>query len=166
MAEIIVTKKDIQYSVLIDDSDFELVSKHKWYIITTGGAIKSNYAYAHIDKKFTGMHRLITGIYDKNIIIDHIDRNGLNNCRANLRKASISQNNANRSSAKKARSSFLGVSKHNNRWRATIGFKGKNHKLGLYKTEQEAAIAYDKKAKEFYGEFANINFKDSTTNLL
>ena len=152
----------------IDNEDFELVNSFKWYIQK---AKISNTTYARIDYVIKGvitvtfMHRLILGLTDTKILVDHIDHNGLNNQKNNLRIVNHSQNMANRRSRENSSSKYLGVSifrrhyKNNNYtyWQALIQKDKKLIRLGLFKNEVDAAIAYNKKAIELHGEFANLN---------
>jgi len=106
------------------------------------------------------MHREIMNPED-NFVIDHIDKDGLNNQKSNLRKATVSQNNSNRRSQVGSKSKYLGVSfyKKTSKWVAFISYGGrnKNKHLGYHKTEKEAALAYNNAALKYHGEFANIN---------
>lgn len=118
------------------------------------------------------MSRFIMQEKEANIFIDHKDGNGLNNQRENLRRATISQNNANKRAT--GNSSFLGVhykiyknkkrkdgtrsSAEFPKWYSSIRINGKSKFIGHFPTEEEAARAYDFKAKEVHGEFARLNF--------
>ena len=106
------------------------------------------------------MHRLILDIYDPQIIIDHINRNGLDNRKINLRICNISQNSCNsRKTAFRCTSVFKGVSfvRRINKWRAYIVKHSKQYHLGLFSSEIEAAKAYNNKALELFGEYACLN---------
>lgn len=146
-----------QFYAQVDDSNFDELNKHRWYPIKD-----HNTFYAVRMKRENGtfkmyiMHRVIMGAKDGEIV-DHQDRNGLNNQEYNLRKCTHSQNMANRKSAKNSSSKYLGVTwnKALRKWKATVQDKY----LGYYAVEEDAARAYDEKAKELFGEFANLNFK-------
>ena len=147
---------------LVDDEDFEYLNQWKWM----AWKVRS-YFYAarrlpgkrNDSRKLILMHRQIINP-PVNFEVDHHDRNTLNNQRNNLRIATRSQNSANRKSC--GTSKFLGVCIIKNRGysyiRAGIKIDGKNFHIGTFKTEEEAALAYDKKAIETHGEFANLNF--------
>jgi len=92
----------------------------------------------------------------KKLVVDHIDCNPLNNCKANLRQCTPSQNCAN---VRKRKNKFKGVSfnKKNQKFVAQIMHEGKYHWLGYFEKETDAARAYNAKAKELFGEFAFLN---------
>jgi hypothetical protein len=109
------------------------------------------------------VHRLVATEFIENPAdkpcVDHIDRCKLNNFAVNLRWCTSSENNANRSKRANATSQFVGVNwaKHQKKWRSRINIQKKYIHIGYYSDEREAARAYDRKALELYGEFANIN---------
>jgi len=90
-----------------------------------------------------------------------MEQNGIKNKRSNLRTCTSTQNTANQRK-RKGSSNFKGVSwyKREQKWRAGIGYKGKDFHLGYFNDELEAAKAYDKAAKDLWGEFANLNFEN------
>ena len=92
-------------------------------------------------------------------IVDHIDRDALNDKIENLRGAIREQNSRNRTSAKGSTSQYLGVSKDDNRWVVNISINKKQTFLGSFDDEKEAALAYDEVAFKHFGEFANLNIK-------
>ncbi len=148
---------------LVDDSDFEWLNQWEWYALKDSNMF---YAYRHvtINKKQTivAMHREILRLEHKDgKQIDHIDRNGLNNQRFNLRLCDYRQNQANQILRKNSSSKFKGVywNKVCRKWQAQIGYNGKTIYLGLFTDKIEAGKVYDKKAIELFGRFANINFK-------
>lgn len=144
----------------VDDEDYDYLNQWKWYAknggVTYYAARKLHY------KPYMLMHRVILNT-PPNLQVDHIDHNGLNNQKSNLRNCTQSQNNMNSRTFKKKASKYRGVScpKIGNRYYiySHITINNKTIHLGSFKTEIEAAIAYDKKAKELFGEFANLNFK-------
>jgi hypothetical protein len=109
------------------------------------------------------MHRLILGVTDSSIEIDHRDGNGLNNTRHNLRIATSQQNAFNRKKRSDGKlSQYKGVSKRSetNRrpWYAFICIDGKQKIIGAFDSELEAARAYDASAALHFGAFARLNF--------
>jgi hypothetical protein len=96
------------------------------------------------------------------MVVDHINGDTLDNRRANLRICSVSQNAMNQAPQRIKRSKYKGVTRHKKKWLSQINQrvagKQKHTHLGLYDSEEDAARAYDKKAKELYGEFALLNF--------
>jgi hypothetical protein len=104
------------------------------------------------------MHRLILGA-PEGVLVDHVDGDGLNNTRANLRLCTSSQNAAN-IKAVWGCSRYKGVSPHSasSRWQVILTYMGERIYLGLFDDEEEAARAYDRKALELRGEYAHLNF--------
>jgi len=93
------------------------------------------------------------------LFVDHIDHNGLNNRRSNLRLCTLAQNNRNMVS-RTGSSKYKGVCWHGGtkKWNAKIRLNRKCYHIGLFTDEIAAAKAYDKKAKELHGQFACLNF--------
>ncbi len=148
---------------IVDPDDFERLNKHKWY------AVKStNTFYAgrnkRVGKKYIsiGMHREV--IHPPgHLLVDHINHNGLDNRKANLRLATCSQNNYNRIHFIKSKSSkYTGVSwqKQRKKWIVLIRYNKKRKYIGYFEDEIQAAMAYDKAAKKYHKEFASLNFPD------
>jgi hypothetical protein len=140
---------------LIDDEDVALVTAHRW-VHTPGRNGRSGYAMTRINGRTTYMHRLILGVTDRWEQVDHCDRNGLNNTRANLRAATQSQNNANKAKQTGTVSSRKGVTYHKaaGKWMAQIMRDKHNYYLGLFESEDAAAEAYAIAARQHFGEFA------------
>lgn len=143
---------------LVDDVDFDCVNKHRW------AARKSRhlyYAQSKIDGKNVSLHAFLLNP-PSNVDIDHIDGNGLNNQRSNLRICSHMENMANQKRHSDSKSPFKGIwrAAHCDRWAAQLVFNGKKVYLGVYKNPADAALAYDKKAKELFGPFARLNFPE------
>jgi frataxin-like iron-binding protein CyaY len=149
MKQIKLTYKRV---ALIDDEDYELISKYHWYT----DYAKSGLIYARTNSGIR-MHRLILSVEDH---IDHIDGNGLNNQKLNLRVATYSQNAMNRRKKSHTSSRFKGVHFDSNtgKWRAQIQYKGKTFHMGSFDSEEEAATKYDLAAIDLFGEFARTNF--------
>lgn len=111
------------------------------------------------------MHRVIAGIADPQIYVDHEDGNGLNNSRSNIRACTNHQNQGNSQKRKQATTStFKGVCRLSNPrrwrspWKAAIRNMGTTITIGYFATEVEAAKAYDSAAREQWKEFAKTNF--------
>lgn len=153
-----------KYFAMVDDADYEWLNQWNWYALVTP---KTTYAFrdrANQHKKRLppiAMHRLILGITGRELIADHINHNGLDNQRANLRVATYKQNNGNKSPRANSTSKYLGVclDKNSGKWAASIGINYTVKRIGVFADEEEAARAYDTEAIKHYGEFANLNFK-------
>jgi len=142
---------------IIDDGDYEWINQWKWYAHIPHG--KNIYAVRTEKNKCKFMHREILGINDPKVFTDHINRNGLDNRRKNLRTCTIVENNRNHPSRKGSSSKYKGVSwnKKHNKWVAMIEKNRVNYYLGCFCDEKNAAIAYNQKAKELFGDFAWLN---------
>ena len=167
-----------QFFSMVDDEDYDWLMKSNWHTKISNNGKNTAYAarwHRKPDNTPSGikMHREIMGVTDPKIYVDHIDHNGLNNQKCNLRLCTHSQNGANRLSRKNSSSKYLGVCllRHKNTrkdgtivysegWCAKIRKNGKCQHIGMFKIEEDAAKAYDKKAKEIHGEFAKLNFPD------
>lgn len=146
---------------IVDEKDFDWLSQYKWHINNarlTFNAVRS--VKKNHRNSLVLMHREIMNC-PAGSFIDHINHNGLDNRRGNLRFVSIEQNNWNR---RKQRGTFTslykGVYYHKGRgkWSSKIKCKGKHIFIGWFDDEESAARAYDEKAKELFGEFACLNF--------
>jgi hypothetical protein len=149
MKEIILTRG---YVALIDDCDFELVSKYKWQANVHNHVV---YAGTDVNRTRILMHRLILQA-PKGILVDHIDHNGLNNTRDNLRLATRSQNGYNARLSKGNTSGVKGVywCNYYHKWCALIHTKEKRYHVGYFATLEEAAEATRIKRLELHGKFA------------
>lgn len=140
------------YKAIVDDEKYEWLTGFKWHVAIRGKKTKVYYA-ASTETKFRGfMHNLLLPC-PKGYMPDHVDGNGLNNQMSNLRIATRIQNAVNKPPYA---GRFKGVYKTGDKWRARIE---KNIHLGYFFTPEDAARAYDAKAKELWGEFAWLNFK-------
>lgn len=148
-AEIPLTKGK---TAIIDSEDFERVNKFKWYCSSNGYAVR----IAVVDGKRTAiqMHRFIMNT-PVGMETDHKDLDRLNNRKSNLRICTSSQNKAN--ATRKSESGFRGVRSYGKTFQARFTHGEKNLHLGMFKTAKDAALAYNKKAIEVYGEFARLN---------
>lgn len=140
---------------VIDDADFDLVGSFKWHTL-----MQPTNTYAVRNVKLQDgrwgterMHVVLTGWPET----DHANGDGLDNRRANLRRATRSQNSLNGSS-RGGSSPFKGVSLKEGRWRARIKVNYREIYLGRFSTPEEAAKAYDDAARDLAGEFAALNF--------
>lgn len=159
MKEILLSQGKI---ALIDDEDFEIVNRYKWYANKHRSTFyaRTNVRVGYKKRINIKMHRLILNLTDQNIIIDHVDGNGCNNQKDNLRICTNSQNQANRPKRKYSIALYKGISQSNSKkggWRAQIKINGRVKSLGYFNTQEQAALAYNEAAKIIHGEFANIN---------
>jgi len=146
--------------VVIDDSDFASVKNLKMYVYSLGGGKqKVKYCVFNLNGKSVFLHRFLMNA-KRGDIIDHINGNGLDNRKENLRFCTVSQNMFNRKKAFNSTSRYYGVSfdKHSKKWRSQIHTNGKSITFGRYDNEVDAAKAYDIRVKKYKGEFAKLTF--------
>lgn len=164
MKEIKLTRGAV---ALVDDEDFERLSKHKWSMVPgnrgtpyAAGAIKDENG----KWRFTRMHRFLMQAKDPSMVVDHINGNGLDNRRENMRLISQRENCINQPKPRKSKSGFRGVVFRKdcaNRYQAVIRIDGRVSSLGFYDTAEEAARVRDAKAREVQGELCGfLNFPE------
>ncbi len=148
---------------IVDPQDYDRLTKYKWHVHKaphTFYAVRSLTNGKKQPRKNAQMHNLIIKIPTA-MFIDHINHNGLDNRRANLRPATRTQNIWHRKKFNiPSRSRYKGVDwlKSQKRWRARIRVNHKRIYLGSFADEISAAQAYDDAAKRYHGEFAVLNF--------
>jgi hypothetical protein len=149
-------------TAVVDEEDFERVNQFKWTLQEGRTTF-----YAARNDKSTGkrvyvyLHRFIMGVEDSSIMVDHINGNGLDNRRENLRVCDNTKNQQNRGKKRSSGYKYKGIRKrykNSSRVSARIRHKGREIYLGTYPTEEEAARAYDRAALDLFGDFAQLNF--------
>ncbi len=144
----------------VDDEDYKYIKGHKWcahknhgnwYAVTNVKVSEGKWVYM-------SMHKLLMNI-QLGQQIDHIDQNGLNNNRSNLRIVSSQQNSFNRRSHRNSSSKYKGVSWHKsrNKWQAYVCFNGRLKYLGIFNDEKRAAEAYNIAASHQFGSYSCLN---------
>lgn len=138
----------------VDAADYEWLSQWKW-------RMQGGYAVRYEKKKLIYMHRQIMDA-PKGKVVDHKNRNRLDNTRINLRICTHAENTQNARKIQGTHSCFKGVSyrKERDKYFAQIYQNGDQIYLGLFAQETDAARAYDCKAVELFGEFARVNFPE------
>lgn len=176
MKQIAIQSKNRTFFALVDDEDYPLLSRHKWYILFSGKR-KRPYAFTRFytehdtkNGKTFLMHHMIMGTSSS---IDHWNQNSLDNQKENLRAATYQQNGWNKGKAKACRhgkpsSQYKGVSKYTNTkgetlWRVIIKLTKKDEtpakylRINNFKTEEDAAKAYDREIVKLRGKWAVTN---------
>ena len=153
--------KDRTAMISIEDAD---LARHTWLL---RGQYASRYKGGRNTREIIQLHRavlerILGRSLRKGEEPDHINGDKLDNRRCNLRLATRSQNMANRPKSRNNRSGYKGViwDKRQGKWRATIGYHGKTTTLGRYDNIEAAARAYDRAARQYFGDFAYLNFPD------
>lgn len=145
--------------ILIDVEDLDKVLARPWRVNKNWS--NNHYAIAHTPmvkkkRKVLRMHSFLLDID----FVDHINGNGLDNRKSNLRKSDHKTNAQNRQNLRKTKTSkYKGVFfwKRSKKWHSGIVVNGKLKRLGLFSTEKEAALCYNKAALKHFGQFAFIN---------
>jgi hypothetical protein len=159
-----ITAKSRTYgdqTILIDDQDLPLLGGLTVCVQHVGRRTKRFYAVlVYPGRKLRKLHRVILGITDPKVLVDHINGNTLDNRRCNLR---ITDSQGNRLNTRKANkpltSQYIGVSwnKAKRRYRCIVYHEGKHKHCGYFDNEHDAARSYNKLAKELYGDMKYLN---------
>ena len=156
MKEIMLTQGKV---TVVDDEDYAYLSQWKWCAAKCRHIYKAARAIRDSKKQYTiYMHRVIM-LAPRLIEVDHIDGDGLNNLRSNLRLCSDKENARNSKLPSTNTSGFKGVSyvRYRDEYRVRIGVDGIYHHLGYFKDPILAAQTYDMAAEKYFGEFAKTN---------
>jgi len=151
---------------IVDPDDYRHLCKYKWYAMEMGRTFYAGRSVRTKDGKQrqVAMHREILEVPD-NTFVDHINRNGLDNRKANLRPATPAQNGQNRAKYdnRSYSSKYKGVTRHREHqlWQAHIRVNRKPIFLGSFRDEIQAAKSYDRAAKKYHRDFAVLNFQDA-----
>ena len=143
---------------IVDAEDYDRLNRYQWYACKC----KSTYYAARgVGRQTIRMHREIMRA-SKGVLVDHINHNGLDNRKSNLRLCTNAQNSYNQQASSTGTSIYKGVSWHkcSRKWSARIRCDRKFYNPGDYEDEIEAAMVYDDKAVELFGEFACLNFPE------
>lgn len=160
MKEIFLTQGQV---ALVDDADYEWLNPWKWRAQRqrAGNFYAVRWSPQKKGKRFlVTMSRQILGLgYGDKRQADHQNHNTLNNCQSNLRICTRRENTMNKKLRSNTTSQFRGVywNKQRNKWRASITTKRETKNLGSFDVEKDAARAYNKAAKQSFGEFALLN---------
>lgn len=140
----------------VDDEDYDKVMAMGPWSLSLGYVMKQK--GKKVGQQTIRLHRWLMNAPD-DMVVDHIDRNPLNNQKSNLRIVTQAQNGMNRGGAKNSSSKYKGVAwvSEKGKWKAMISKDAKTHRLGYFTNEHEAALAYNVKAMELFGEYGYLN---------
>lgn len=144
---------------IVDDGDYALISRFKWSSKQCGNTVYAHRGYTENGRKtMVVMHRFLMGA-KSSIQVDHVNGNGLDNRRENLRFATLQQNQFNQTKIPGCSSKFKGVhwNKKFRKFQASIRVHGHRKSLGYFRNDASGAKAYDQAAIKFYGQFARTN---------
>ena len=145
---------------IVDDEDYEWLNQREWCEVRDHRTFYAMRTDRTSGKKINiRMHRAIMEPLSM-FEIDHINGNGLDNRKVNMRICTSLENHFNRRRRLDSKNKYKSIYWHKlkRKWQATISVNRKKHHLGYFEKEAEAAKAYDKAAREYFGEFANMNF--------
>ena len=145
---------------IVDAADYEWLNQYKWYVSCSSPGMY--YACRQSEGRSIMMHRQIMDP-PAGHVVDHINRNSLNNRRGNLRVCTQAENVRN-CRGRQTSSQYKGVRcrREQNKWQARIGINGRQESIGVFDSEVEAALAYDLRAIVLFGEFAYLNLPHIT----
>jgi hypothetical protein len=158
MAEVILASGQ---AAEVDKKDFWTVACHAWHLHQKKGR-RTRYAAALFKKKTILMHRFILGIESlpRRVQIDHINGNGLDNRRCNLRIVDQRHQSMNVPPQRNKAVPFKGVSRKRGKFQASIRVDYRSIYLGTFESAEDAARAYDEAARKHFGEYAYTNFSE------
>jgi hypothetical protein len=146
---------------IVDPEDFERFNRYKWHCSQSNYAVRAATIKTEKGRKQVElfMHKVVCPP-PQGLIVDHINRNRLDNRRANLRPATWTQNAWNRSKRSRQKTRYKGIryQKDTKRWQVRLMIEGRRISFGCYNDEKEAAKAYDAAAKKHRGDYAVLNF--------
>ena len=143
---------------IVDDEDYDWLIQRKWCVEKNRNTY---YCRCRTKTGMVAMHRMIM-VPGHDLQVDHINHNGLDNRRGNLRICTLAQNLYHKQPQKGSTSRYKGITRNRiGRWQVCIMHKNKSHYLGCYLSEIFAAAVYYKKAKQLFGEFAYLNFPEA-----
>lgn len=154
------------FVAVVDEDDYERFARYKWMALVIPRPDREDLVYAvreagpRTARTSILMHRSVLGAA-ADTVVDHVNGNGLDNRRVNLRLASKSLNAANANKPRRRRAStskFKGVYFDSSRRRWSV--RVQRRFVGRYLSEEEAARAYDRVARDVFGDFARLNFPD------
>jgi hypothetical protein len=157
MKQILLTQGKV---ALIDDDDFEYINQWKWRVAKChNGAIYACRGTYNPNFSMILMHRVIMQT-PGSLVVDHIDHNGLNNQKTNLRNCTDSENRCHSYRKSNNKTGFKGISwnQKNKRWYVEISVNHQRIYIGCFRVCADAVSAYDEAAKKYHGEFAQTNF--------
>lgn len=163
-----IFSKGERFLCLFDKEDYPRIKSFRWVISSLSKRNRTRYlsSQPYVSGPTLNwrimLHQLIMS-FPKKGVIDHVDRNGIDNRKSNLRVVTHLENARNKVYCFKPGSGFHGVVPNNSRgkpWKVYINHLKKPVYIGSFECKEEAALAYDKKAIELRGEFAVLNFPE------
>lgn len=150
-----------EHCIVIDAKDYEIVSSYRWYLRRGRNTFygQANVRRADGTRIPLKLHRLLLPDAP---VVDHIDRDGLNNTRENLRAVTMTENNRNSRMRVTNTSGYRGVFADQNQWQAQIQVNGKRRHLGRFSTAEDAARAFDLVAREVGYLESALNFPEDS----